>query len=133
MRGIPHNIVDHHWQRIKKAILDHDKKSGFLKWYPLDFIYASLLKSDWQCWETDHSIFLTCITVYPSGYKEFEILLVVGEGMEQWNNMAWHMLKAYAYNMGCDEIKWQGRKGWERYGKQHEPDLKTEYRYRVTL
>lgn len=133
MIGILSENIEEFWDSIKNAILKGNKKADFLKWYPLDHIKQRLLNAEWQCWHSDETYFLTCISIYPSGYKEFEILLVCGERMDEWNESAWNLLKAYASYHGSDEIKCQGRKGWARYGKSREPDLLTEYRYRVKL
>lgn len=133
MNGIQANILEAYWPVIENQIRRADKKAGFLKWYPLDYIKSQLLASNWQCWKEEETFFLTCITVYPSGYKEFEILLVCGDDMETWNKAAWRDLRLFADLYGCNEIKFQGRKGWERYGKAYEPTLQTEYRYKVIL
>lgn len=133
MNGVPSNILSEYWPTIERRIRMSDKKADFLKWYPLEFVKDQLLDAKWQCWKEGDTLFLTCISVYPSGYKEFEILLVCGEGMERWNKAAWANLRAFAEYYECNEIKFQGRKGWGKYGRQYEPNLQTEYRYRVKL
>lgn len=125
--------IEKSWGSIKNAILKGNNKADFLKWWGLDDIKERLVNKEWQCWTTGKSYFLTCIHKYPTGYKELEILLVTGSGMEEWNNLAWHMLKRFANFHGCNEIDFTGRPGWLKYGKRHEPELKHEYRYRVML
>lgn len=133
MIGILSKDINKFWDAIKSAIIKGNKKSDFLKWYSLEDIKQRLQNADWQCWAIDQTIFLTCITVYPTGYKEFEVLLVSGGDMDLWDGEALAILKAFASAHGCNELKAMGRKGWSRYGKSIEPDLLTEYRYRVKL
>lgn len=133
MNGITFNILDEYWPVIERKIKIADKKANFLKRFPLEYIKSQLLGRHWQCWKEDETFFITAITVYPSGYKEFEILLVCGEGMEKWNKLAWLTLKKFAESYDCSDIRFQGRPGWSRYGKHHEPELKTEYMYKVAL
>lgn len=133
MIGIQSKDINKFWDDIKTAILDGNRKADFLKWYSLDDIKQRLLSAEWQCWVVDQTIFLTCITVYPTQYKEFEILLVCGDGMDKWDFESWYTLKAFAIHHKCNDIKFMGRKGWGRYGKEIEPDLSTEHRYRVKL
>jgi hypothetical protein len=133
MNGIPSNIIEDYWPIIENSIKRADKKADFLKWYPLEFVKTQLLEAKWQCWKEDETFFLTCITIYPSGYKEFEILLVCGDGIEKWDKAAWKDLRAFAKYYECNEVRFQGRPGWQRYGRRHEPALETEYRYRVKL
>lgn len=125
--------INEFWDGIENAILKGEQKAEFIKKYPLEFVKRQLLERNWQCWTTGTALFLTCITVYPSGHKVFEVLLVTGTGMRNWNKEAWGVIKAYADERGCDEINFMGRKGWLKYGLKHEPYLKPEYRYRVTL
>lgn len=133
MIGILSSDIERFWDSIKDAILKGNRKADFLKWYPLDHIKQRLQTAEWQCWRDDETFFLTCITIFPSGYKEFEILLVCGKNIEQWNKKAWGTLRSFANYHECDEIKFMGRKGWQRYGKAFEPDLLTENHYRVKL
>ena len=133
LTGILSKDIEKFWDSIKNAILKGNKKADFLKWYPLDHIKQRLQTAEWQCWRSDETYFFTCISIYPSGYKEFEILLVCGERMEEWHDSAWSLLKQYATFHGCNEIKFMGRPGWRKYGKSQEPDLLTEFRYRVKL
>ena len=79
MNGIPVNILEDYWPVIENQIKRADKKADFTKWYPLEHIKSELMDRNWQCWKEEETFFLTCITVYPSGYKEFEILLVVAD------------------------------------------------------
>lgn len=133
MNGIPSNIIEDYWRIIENRIRRADKKADFLKWYPVEYVREQLRKAKWQCWKEGETFFLTCISIYPSGYKEFEVLLVCGDEMEKWNGRAWEDLKAFARHHECDEIKFQGRKGWKRYGQHYAPNMNTEYRYRVKL
>ena len=131
--GILSQDIEKFWDSIENAILNGNKKADFLKLYPLDHIKQRLLNAEWQCWHSDETYFLTCISIYPSGYKEFEILLVCGNRMDEWSESAWILLKTYATYHGCSEIKFMGRKGWDRYGKKIEFDLNTIYMYKVYL
>lgn len=121
------------WAVINNAILEADTKAEFLIKYPLEYIKRQLENADWQCYTKDGTIFLTCITVYPSGIKSLDILLVAGDDIEIWSKEAWGLFKRWAKELGCYEIDFQGRKGWLKYGRKYEPNLKTWYRYRVEI
>jgi len=133
MNGIPSNIIADHWPELRNSILRADKKADFLKWYPLDHVYQQLMESNWQCWKEGETFFITCISVYPSGYKEFEVLLVCGNEMEHWDKSAWRDLRAFGKHYECNAVRFQGRKGWLKIGRKHEPDMQAEYRYKVIL
>jgi hypothetical protein len=131
--GITSNNIGKCWDGIKNAILDSNRKTDFLKMYPIEYVRKKLESRDWQCWVTDSAVFITSVIKYPSGYSVFDIIYACGTGMNEWNDEAWMTLSAFAKSKGCDEINFRGRKGWGRYGKKFEPDMKTEYRYAVKL
>lgn len=133
MRGILSRDIPENWEWISETIKRHEEKTGFLRWYPLEYIYRELTQRRWQCWTAEETVFLTTIGVYPSGIKELDVLLVCGSSMDGWDKDAWTMLKEYAAAYRCDEITFEGRPGWRRYGKRFEPDLKSTYKYRVKI
>lgn len=133
MTGIHPNDISKFWGSIENAIIQGDKKAEFIERYPLDYIQRQLENADWQVYIHDKTLFLTCITVYPSGFKSLDILLVVGDDMKLWSESVWNAFKRWAKDLRCKEIDFQGRKGWSKYGKKYEPDLKTWYRYRVKI
>ena len=133
MIGILSSDIEKSWGSISNAIINGNGKADFLKWWNLSDIKDKLKNKHWQCWTTGDAYFLTCITRYPTGYREFEILLVVGKGMDMWNEQAWSTLKQFARHNRCHEIKFMGRKGWLKYGCKYEKGITPEYRYRVKL
>lgn len=133
MIGISPNDISNSWGSIKNAIIQGDEKAEFIEKYPLDYIQRQLENAQWQCYIQDETVFLTCITVYPSGMKSLDILLVAGDAMKIWAEQVWNGFKRWAKELDCHEIDFQGRKGWLKYGRRYEPDLKTWYRYRVKV
>ena len=133
MNGVPAKVLEPYWAILANRIKQADAKAEFLREYPLEHVKEQIMESKWQCWKDGETFFITCINVCPSGFKAFEILLACGENMDEWNERAWAVLKSFARFYECDEIRFQGRPGWSRYGKRHEPEMKTEYMYKVEL
>ena len=133
LTGLTTASINVFWEYIKRAIIKSSKRTDFLKYYPLDHIKQRLLSKDWQCWASNGAIFITCISIFPSGIKSLEILYVCGSGMHEWDEIAWNILKSFAKENDCKEIRFENRPGWKRIAKRYEPDLNTRYMYKVNL
>ncbi len=107
--------------------------------YSIETIKQYLLDRAWQCWcyvpkkETIKCVLLTQIIQFPAGHRTLVIHLAGGEGMEYWLGEFWDGVKDYAKENQCEDIQFQGRKGWKRVMERIEPDLKTKPLYTVAL
>lgn len=95
------------------------------KHYSPQHVLEKCSSYEWQCWvarcdEDIDCVFVTYISVYPTGLKVFNVYLVGGTNMVEWLATAWRTFKAYARHHGCAEIAGAGRQGWLRELKKVE-------------
>ena len=77
----------------------------------------------WQLWiagytggdepPTMDSIAITAITVYPTGLKLLEMILVAGDGARAWLQFD-DFVADWARKQGCERVQAFGRRGWSR-------------------
>jgi len=82
----------------------------------------------WQLWiagysggdepPTMDSIAVTAITVYPTGLKLLEMILVAGENARSWLQFE-DFVAAWAKREGCQRLQALGRRGWSRTLPKH--------------
>jgi hypothetical protein len=115
---MPEQIIFYQDQ-LKELIEKPLKKTGD-EYYLPEHVIQKCITFEWQCWvacseaEKIDCVFITYITVYPTGHKEFTVFLVGGEKIEQWLKQAWELFKKYAKAHQCKKIVCMGRKGWRR-------------------
>jgi hypothetical protein len=115
---MPDQIID--YQDQLKALIEKPLKKFNGKCYTPEHVIEKCLNFEWQCWvacsekEKIDCVFITFITVYPTGHKIFNIPYVGGSNIGKWFNQGWAVLKSYAKANNCNEIQGGRREGWMR-------------------
>ena len=92
------------------------------------------LAPEWQCWVTTNfsCIFITNISIQPTGYRILSIYLIGGAGLDSWLESAWNTFKDFGRHVGCSEVVGRGRKGWVKALQKVEPK-KLDVQYRISV
>lgn len=95
---------------VKKVLKKHEED------YTIESIKDSLLKKEMQLWTSYNgqleAFILTQIVIYPK-HKICEIFMCGGANLHRWLRFLPN-LEDWAVSLGCKEIRFQGRAGWEK-------------------
>lgn len=113
--GIPHDKITDYWRAVEpwidKAI---DKNGGEFDRF---HVLSCLVKKEMQLWiAAENEIDAVCVTRIDQ-YQNMQILRIVllaGEGMENWMNELIDTLEVFARHCGCSRIDGTGRRGWAK-------------------
>ena len=131
---VPPSELTRAWPIIEPMLQRGIDRVKMERYYPPDFLLQSLRTADKQLWiatdgQSVQAALITTVLKYPSGRKEYEVVVAGGDRLDDWLTMAVDTLGAYAKSIGCSALVGGGRKGWGRVI----PDITTNYRFEVEV
>lgn len=115
--GVPYFAVDTAWPLVSRYLREA-MKTGTRDYCSLDWIKDQIKSRHQQLWviQKDGKVVAACVTMIKphEKMKEFDILLVGGKGMDEWQDVWWKQMIEYAKDKGCSRMRGYGRRGWIR-------------------